>query len=686
MAITPIEVITTNETIPAGAIYASPSGISSNTGAIGSPVNLQTAVTKASATGSTIVLRGGTYRVATISLTKSIKFVAYPGEKPVLSGARQIIPSSFTAEGTLYYTPHTVTFPNVGAEFAPAGSPIVNLQQLFVNDEKYTQVASKGELVAKTFYVQEATSTVPGRIYVKDNLTITGLRIEASDKEVAFDTLGGSAGTTFVGIGFEKYANYPAQVDQNSVTFDRCTGHLNGRYGFTFKGGRDLVIKGCIASYNGMTGIGNGFLAKNYTIEKCKIYGNNTSNFRPEYGAGGIKIQSGYSDGATITQLVQGGIVRDNEVYNHPKEHGIWFDNFVMGVEVYRNECHNNATGIFFEASGHESYLSYIVDNLVYGNTYGLYTSHSAGVRFWNNTAVMNAVNERVHDGGRVQGKAALVAMGNDYRTRDVEFVNNLCDSSRSPSSTGSLVETAGTRAGASMVSRMSNNAYYRRAANQPANIYKWYVNGASRTYTNITDFKAAVPGYETGSIGRTAEATNPFLNDDYTVKSTSPTKGAGAAVTGRIAAILGVAPGTVVDIGRITGSAATPPIDPPPTDACQVRIDDALNEQLGDIQLLNDTLNARTTELAAANASISTLTAEKAALQEQLATANTTISQRDATIAQKDATISSLNADKVTLQNQVSTLQSQVDSGTAALAKLDEVKTQLENTLLYIG
>ncbi len=94
---TPTPTPTATPTPTSGTLYVAPNGLDSNSGAIGSPTTLTSAITRV-APGGTIYLRGGTYAYSTQitidrtnSGTASAKkqIVAYGSEKPVLDFSSQ---------------------------------------------------------------------------------------------------------------------------------------------------------------------------------------------------------------------------------------------------------------------------------------------------------------------------------------------------------------------------------------------------------------------------------------------------------------------------------------------------------------------------------------------------------------------------------------------------------------------
>lgn len=673
--------------LPADTIYASPNGVATASGTQSSPTTLLGAISKARATGSTIALLGqleSPYRLGTILLNKSIKFVQAPGAKPVLSGAKLVSADDWVTEASLFYINHDVVFDGT-SDLEPArDKPYAkNLQQLFVNNERYQQVGSKSELVAKTFYVQLATSTSPGRIYVKDNLKTSGLKVEVSVTDFTFTFRSGSGGCKFIGIGIEKYAEHVGFFDNHhNITFDGCTIHYNGRYGLGVRGCNNFTVRDCDISYSGLCGIGMGIVTYDLLIERNRIYGSNSQgNFALTWASAGIKLITGAVHGDNNTN-----IIRYNEVYDN-NSHGIWLDYLCRGYEIHDNLCYRNLTGIFVEASGKIGQPNLVVNNLVHSNKVGLYVSHARSTYFYNNTAVNNNISFKVHYNGRKNPNAAEVAKGYDFVTEDVKFVNNLCDSGQVGGST--FIESASNlRDTDQMVSEMHHNAYYRRVAARPETIYKWRDNGVNESYNTLGDFKAAFPNYEVSSIIRSPIDAHPYFvsNNKYEVKPSSPTKSAGAPVPAAVSRILGLAADSTVDIGQMPKEDALttdPNTDTTPivVDACQQRIDDALFDILAEIALANDTIFGLEAEIERLNritttttaeatirelrASIATLTSANAALATDKAALTTDKAALTANKMSLEASIAALTSTKSTLETENANLRQQLNTMT---------------------
>lgn len=645
-----ITTIPTNETAPANAIYVSVNGSSTAAGTEAAPCSLQAGINKANATGSTIVLTGVStqpYRVGALSLSKSIRFIAKGGDSPVLSGAKTVALSEVITETStgLFYINHSSTLGDIRAEHIDPNYPQAgNRQQLFVNNVYYKQVATKGALVPLSFFYQRPTSTAGGRIYIKDDVRASGTKIELINQNEAVQFNAGSAGTTFVGVGFERYGNGVGLCQEDNVTFDRCSFYHFSFFAINSQYNDNLRVKGCKFAYTGSNAIKGGAGSRNWIIEDNDITYSNYANFSNIYNAAGMKIMNSHS---AAVPVIQNFIIRRNKVSNTNRAPNIWLDIMCTGYQVYDNECSKGSMGIFFEISGHPNSPSYIVNNYCYDNGFGIFTSHSQDCYIYNNVCRNNSTNFKFKDDNRVQDNADQATLGYDYNSRNIRYVNNINDTSRS--SSGSLVDgtSVDTRMSTAMVSEMHHNAYYRSTATQ--SIYK---NWNKETFATLTDFRAdpANEGYENESIGRTAESSNPYFVDNTSTvtKSTSPTKGKGAAVSGVVASILGVAPGTVVDIGnvRFLGKTTAQP-EPPaePVDPCATAVEDATAELQTQLGLATDTLRA--TEL-----QLQSMTAER----------DTAIEQKNAAVASESTlrtkAVEDLSAVKLFVEQKLLTYQ----------------------------
>ena len=200
----------TRYTVPADAIYVAPAGSAVGAGTVSQPyVGLATAIARA-ATGSTLVLRAGTYHESvTIPFAKKLVIQSYPGEAVWLDGSSVV--TGWVASGTTWYKPgwnyafdHTVSFNAnmdesnryVDPAYPMAGYP----DQLFVDGVPLRQVGSLAAVKAGTFFVD----TVAKRLVMGSDPA--GHEVRASTLTKGMTIHG--AGSTVRGIGVRRYANH----------------------------------------------------------------------------------------------------------------------------------------------------------------------------------------------------------------------------------------------------------------------------------------------------------------------------------------------------------------------------------------------------------------------------------------------------------------------------------------------
>ncbi len=623
----------TNETIPAGAIYASPNGVASNPGTAASPKDLASAYNATPANG-TLVLTGSLntpYRQG-LTLSKKISVIAKPGDSPVLSGASIIPNSELTLEaGNIYFKEgFSPSYAPVDTQYADADHPqAVNLQQVFVNGVYFKQVATKGELVDNSFYVSAT------RLYIKGD--ITGKTVEVSTKPYGIVVTSTGSGSRVVGIAVTKFGNIGIHL-KATATIDRVNTFYNGFRNVFLEAGASIKLLDVGYYYGGSAGCHVNPPTANLLVSGGKMVGNNIAKFAAHWTAAGVKM-AGTFKGYPLTpngiRIIEGLEVQGDGT------HGIWLDNNCHDVEIRKNKVTGCLAAIMAECS----FQNYIVDNLCYNNSNGVLIQNAKQNVIANNTLVLNNRAVVIRGTGRVNPDAEQRAAGLTWTTEDNELYNNIYD--RTPASS-LLIETATNFPGTKAISVMKNNAYNRESATKPANLFNWKnATGTYDSYSNLTDFRADYPSYEAGSIGRTAVTTatsHPFFTPGtMTVKADSPTINAGSTVSGVVADILGVADGTKVSIGSTLSAGSIEPPEPPA--ACSVEIEEAVAPFRTQVNLLND-------DLFAANNTIESLTAERNSLQTQVASLQAQLANADTTSA----------------------------------AKLAEVKTQLQATLTYIG
>jgi nitrous oxidase accessory protein NosD len=155
--------------------------------------------------------------------------------------------------------------------------------------------------------------------------------------------------------------------------------------------GNNVQVLRSDISRGGDMGI-HGTLVNVGLIQGNHIHDNNTDQFSPEWGAGGVKVTE-----------VHDFTIDSNEVDNNAAP-GLWCDISCQGVTIANNRVHHNQwQGIIFEISDKAA----IHDNVVWQNGWnaptwgwgaGILVSSSADAEVYNNTVAWNKAGISVID------------------------------------------------------------------------------------------------------------------------------------------------------------------------------------------------------------------------------------------------------------------------------------------------
>lgn len=173
--------------------WLSPHGEDSNLCTMESPCLSLARAYKMAASGDTIVVRGGIYRGSRdFQLKKQLVITAYPGEKPVFSGARAVDKGEWIEEGPLSYISYApiVVTDGAGIPFSTCesnsrgGASCVGrfADQAWVGSRVLQQVARKTDVIAGKFWVDES-GPLPGTISIEkgsNHIIGTGTTFTAS--------------------------------------------------------------------------------------------------------------------------------------------------------------------------------------------------------------------------------------------------------------------------------------------------------------------------------------------------------------------------------------------------------------------------------------------------------------------------------------------------------------------------
>ncbi len=519
--------------VPAGAIYAAAKGTRTGSGTASDPYGSAAYAVEKAPNGSTIVLRGGTYReYVYVGFNRSLTVQSYPGEAVWFDGSAPVTGwtksgSTWVVNGWTHVFDHRISF-NANADetkrFVDNRNPLAGYpDQVWINDAPLRQVASASAVTAGTFYVDESGK----RLIIGSDPS--GQKVTASTIARAFKVQG--KGTTLRGFGVQRYATTlnmmgTVTTEVHGITLENLVVRDNATVGI-FTWNDNQTIRNVTASGNGMLGIGaNG--TDNLVISDSLVSDNNTQMFKPAPVSGGIKL-TGVNGARLATNIVTGN-----------ESAGIWLDVGSYDVQVIGNRVTNNATtGVQVEISERAT----IADNYISGNDIGVQVINSGTVKVWNNTidGVKRAV-AIIHDSRR-QSDPALVA-SIPWTLRDITFRNNAISYSAGGSCPLLTQDLQSKMLGNAFGVSSNNNVYHRLSESAPSNFACW-ANGSSgaRSFKTLADFSSF-----TGNDTRSAEWTGTaIIRSDLTLRAdvvASP-RATLAPLPADVATLLGVKAGS---------------------------------------------------------------------------------------------------------------------------------------------
>lgn len=502
--------------IPASGVYfVSPAGNDANAGtAVTTPLRTLQKAVQVAPVGSTIVLRAGTYRESIPSLTKQITFQPYPHEQVWLKGS--VIVTGFVQNGSIWRKDSwTYKFiPTADTAAIDPAYPMAQYpDQVFIDGPPLTQVASKAQVGAGTFYVDYALN----QLFIGDNPA--GRTVEASAYVFAINMQTGSDYSVVRGLGIQQYAPH-FESDQagmilgnaNHLTFENNTFAYSASRGLAIFG-TDAVIRGNTFIYNSENGLG-GYAADRTIVDNNYIAYNNTEHFNVSYDAGGAKFAGTDS------------MVWTNNLFEFNIGAGVWCDWASHYTQFLNNIFRYNANdAIKYEKSGY----AIMAGNLIYGNSgAGIKLNGANNNKIYNNTFSRNTSHLSIVDDARRTGDATAPGI------TEYNVINNNILSNGDGTSASLLYEKdyANQNTGDVMVSQLDYNAYYRTSAAIPSHLIGWEVAGTTVYYNTLATFQAA-RNRELHGLSIDNQATNPFFvneaGEDYHLLSNSPAKGRGS-------------------------------------------------------------------------------------------------------------------------------------------------------------
>ena len=371
--------------------------------------------------------------------------------------------------------------------------------QMWIDGVEQRQVASRAQVAAGTFYLDEATS----QLYLGSNPS--GRTVEASTVAKAISVRAG--GVVIRGIGVRRYApsvfmvaavtlESPSARVENVMVDDIATNGLSAL-------ASDITIDHVTVRGAGMLGV-HGNYADRLTINAVLATANNSEHFNTAPNAGGGKI--GHSRGVNVF----------NSDFSGNFAHGFWIDLSVYDSKFVNNRFSNNQDdGLFVEISS----KVVIADNLIADNgAFGIKVNNTTDVRIWNNTIVgndrpVNIVqdprrNTNPHDQA-VDGRQPWPDPTMPWTLGPVQMSNNVFGAVR-PSATCLLCveDYSWQKTAEQMGVTVDGNVYNPASPSQPNWLAIWSRGTIVNPYvfTTLAAFHAQT-GQETTGVGLTGAA-----------------------------------------------------------------------------------------------------------------------------------------------------------------------------------
>ncbi len=525
----------TSTSLPSGSRFVSPSGSDGAAGTQSAPWRTVQHAVNSVSSGTTIVLRAGTYREQVQIYGKALTLQAYPGEQPWLTGSDVV--TGWVGDGSAWRKDGwTAEFNNGGLSSTYidsnplAGEP----DMVFVNGVPLRQVGSRSQVAPGTFYVDDGGN----RLYVGDNPS--GKTVEASTRRRAV-WLNRAHGTALKGLGIRHYANTVWELgvvkgDAARLVFEGNTFADNAAMGLTVLQ-PDAVVRNNVFTGNGQLGL-HGHNAHRLRVEGNRFVGNNRERFRIQSAQGGLKVTSS-----------RDMVWRDNVVERNFGR-GMWCDESCYNITIVRNTVRDNQDrGIQYELSAR----AVIASNVVTGNgDAGIMVLESSDIDVYNNTLSRNLQNIRVFEGSRRSSADPAIT----WDVGDVVIRNNLLSNGTSRSVALFGVDNLGTKTAEQMGVSANYNGYYRTNSGSPSTLVQWA--RWPSTILMLRDLNAfrSATNQERNGLAVDSTSTNPFFANesggDYRLRSGSIAIGRGAPLDERIANAIGVRAGVTVSLGAL--------------------------------------------------------------------------------------------------------------------------------------
>ena len=516
--------------VPAAALYVATDGPKNGQGTLASPFSSIARAIDAAASGSTIVIRGGSYdESVVIPQGKALTLQPYPGEAVWLDGSRAVSSwaRSATADGAEWSTPWSVAFDSSptytrgapdgtqqGWQFVnPAYPMAAHPDQVWMDDKALVQVGSAAQLVEGTFFVDQDN----GLLSLGSDPS--GHEVRASDSVTALTVQG--AGSVIRGIGIRRFA--PSVPDMgavvvvaDNVTLENLSITDNATTGLSVDAS-GATLKRLTVARNGMLGIHADF-ADGLTATGLLVADNNTQHFNRAPVAGGMKMTR-----SRHVAISSSAFLRNDG-------NALWFDESVYdGTATSNDIVGNSGNGLVIELSS----LFTLANNVVADNTIaGVLISDSNQATVWNNTVTGNNRDINIVQGTR--RASDLSTAGHDPRqalpdptvtwiTGQITLRNNVL-----ANSTGNCVlcveDYSHEHSAQQMQIDSDHNVFQRTSATKPSWLVVWSRGqGNPAVYSKFDDYVAG-SGQDRQSLSiDSAQAVTGIATPSAAVSAAAP-------------------------------------------------------------------------------------------------------------------------------------------------------------------
>lgn len=407
----------TNYAIPNAAIFVAPNGNDNNAGSQGAPLATIAKAIKTAGVGATVVLRGGTYREALGSISKSITFQAFPHEQPWIKGS--LVATGFATAGPTWTKPWTTTTCN---NCYPSGVldplyPNAGMgDQVFIDGAPLAEVSNRNAVGLNSFYMDRGAH----QLVLGSNPNGHTVEVTTQDKAMQFNSSAG--GSALKGIGIAHYAAHynsdvPAMVvvSAPNMLIDNTTFAWSASRGLSFYSAYPTITNSLFID-NGMNGV-HSYQSSHLVFRHNRLAYSNFERFS-------ILPSSTGSVGAAKMTMASYGLY-DNNLFEDNYANGLWFD-----VSSSNNTVVNST---FTRNYGHGLDIELSSNTIAAGNSIllnlrdGLKISGSNNVEAWNNTILANGWAQLgVYEDPRTKPPAAIAALGITWDTANVHIMNNV--------------------------------------------------------------------------------------------------------------------------------------------------------------------------------------------------------------------------------------------------------------------